>query len=415
MPERDDFEMHFAAAYRRYLDAAPTEVDAMAVARAVAAHRVGRLGTWPWTLRPSRTLVWIALLTLLLAALWGAALFAGSQRLAPAGFTCPPGSHPDSPGPVNQPRPPYSYSPHLAFDRQHGRIVALTEDETWTFDVCTNTWSQMRPQGQPGPGVFALVYDADSDVTLALADPGYGQGVLTVWAYDLEADAWTQKGSSPFVIEAFPSGEFFPRTPRAVYDASSGLVLVQVSASGMRSDPTELWTYDVETDTWARVDQVNAPDGETSGMSLLAYDTAVDRLVSYGADGKGTVTLDIDTGAWSWGSTGPALFRGWRVPTGGEIAYDEAAGRTVVYDAVDGQLIAYDAAADRWDTLSMNDTGRSGQHMVYDSVNERLVVYGGSYQTPDLGSVWTDDVLAFDTSTLEWSVLLAASTHVHPG
>jgi hypothetical protein len=44
--------------------------------------------------------------------------------------------------------------------------------------------------------------------------------------------------------------------------------------------------------------------------------------------------------------------------------------------------------------------------MVYDPVNERLVVYGGSVYTDDMGWVDPDDVLALDTRTREWTVLL---------
>ncbi len=45
-------------------------------------------------------------------------------------------------------------------------------------------------------------------------------------------------------------------------------------------------------------------------------------------------------------------------------------------------------------------------------MNGRLVVYGGSIWTgSDWGSDWVspDDVLAFDTRTREWTVLLEAS------
>ena len=48
--------------------------------------------------------------------------------------------------------------------------------------------------------------------------------------------------------------------------------------------------------------------------------------------------------------------------------------------------------------------------MVYDPVNERLVVYGGTEYLPlEPGSMDPDDVLAFDTRTREWTVLLEAS------
>ena len=51
--------------------------------------------------------------------------------------------------------------------------------------------------------------------------------------------------------------------------------------------------------------------------------------------------------------------------------------------------------------------------MVYDPVNERLVVYGGGHRGP-AATGRPDDVLAFDTRTGEWTVLLAPREPVAP-
>ena len=48
MTEHDPFEARFRRAYRRYLDEAPTEVDALAVARRAAAQRRFGSGAWRW-------------------------------------------------------------------------------------------------------------------------------------------------------------------------------------------------------------------------------------------------------------------------------------------------------------------------------------------------------------------------------
>jgi hypothetical protein len=90
-----------------------------------------------------------------------------------------------------------------------------------------------------------------------------------------------------------------------------------------------------------------------------------------------------------------------------------------------GHAAAYDAAADRWETLYEGSAAedwwvacgtrpecRQLHFMVYDPVNERLVVYGGFLSAAD-PEVELDDVLAFDTRTREWTVLLEASP-AHP-
>ncbi len=82
MPEHDAFETRFRRAYRRYVDEAPTDVDAAAVARAAATQRRFEGFRWPTIGSPARVLMWVGLLALLLAALAAGTLFTGSE--APA-------------------------------------------------------------------------------------------------------------------------------------------------------------------------------------------------------------------------------------------------------------------------------------------------------------------------------------------
>ena len=141
---------------RRPLVAAPAPVEAGAI------EPGERIPTFPVARSPLRPAWVLLLLAGLLAALVGGTLLVGSQQqrrlpavVPPVGqvFECPPGSTPDEPGPVDQARPrrwPWSA---MAFDRRAGRLVALADTgdgvETWTFDVCTNTWTRMHPNREP--------------------------------------------------------------------------------------------------------------------------------------------------------------------------------------------------------------------------------------------------------------------------
>ncbi|MGZ4273213.1 MAG: kelch repeat-containing protein [Solirubrobacteraceae bacterium] len=406
MPELDGFESRFAVAYRRYLDEAPTAVDAAALARTVVTARpFGRWGLRPVGLRPARALVWLVLLALLLAALLAAAVVVGS-RPASIGFACPAGSTPAQAGQVGQPRPPLSYVAPMAFDRHAGRIVLLAlgyaaaSPQTWTFDVCTNTWTRMWPSQEPTTGMDRLVYDVDSDVTITL-DAVTGR----VWAYDLAANRWTAKSVAPMAIEHRPS---------LVYDPVSGLIVGQVFTG---STDAQLWTYDVDTDTWHQIRQAGAPTAfRDTARELYAYDASVDRILAYNVS-SATWLIDAGTGTWSNSDAStPVVNLGWGA-TGGEIAYDEVTKQTVVFG--DGKVIAYDAAAERWETIvdgagfggaASGRTARLLHSMVYDPVNDRFVVYGGEYRLSPGGATWVqaDDVLAFDLATRQWTVLLEA-------
>jgi hypothetical protein len=388
MTERDAFENRLRAALLRHVADGPTEFDAGAFARMVAAKEPRRRGiaaALAWRRVAIPQVAWILLLVgLLLVAMVAGALVVGSQleRKLPAvvppigpAFACPPGSTPDKPGPVDQARPAL---PTLAFDREAGRVVGLAGAltgvvETWTFDVCTNTWTQMHPNGEPPVSGWGphLVYDVDSHVTIGVTSG-------SVWAYDLAADTWTRKGVAPTYV-----------TLRA-YDPVSGLVVAARTTA-----PTALWNYDVETDTWTPIRKANGPD-----YGSIAYDASVDRMIAYGSQ---TWLFDIRAGTWSLSRADtPAVAYGMAPPP---IEYAEAAARTVVYG--NGRLAAFDAAEDRWEVLVERAPGRPDSvplAMVYDPVNERLVGCGWPADTVVQG-----DVVAFDLVTRKWTVLLEPS------
>jgi hypothetical protein len=394
-------------------------------------------------LGPRRTAVpraaWVLLLlAALLTALIGGMLVVGSQpvRKVPAvvpiptgappvgpAFACPPGSTPDEPGPVDQARPPSS-NVKIAFDRAYGRIVlvGLPEGggpvETWTFDVCTNTWTQMHPASEPHYGAFGmLAYDTAARRTVSMSSGGG-------WTYDLASDTWTMIASDTWT--ARPGTVYVPGGARLVYDSGAGRVVALQFGS-----PRLMMSFDGVAGAWQPVEQDQDvwPNPEHNLQPLLAYDASVDRLVSYY---RSEVRLfDLRTGTWSPPRARSPLFGygGGYYSLGGEIAYDETAQRTVLFNM--GHVIAYDAAADRWETLygPPSDGGladglcgirpecRNLHSMVYDPVNERLVVYGGNVHTGAVDPGWwgpSDDVLAFDTRTREWTVLLEASRPVMP-
>jgi len=415
MAEIDRFERNLAGAFLRLADDVTGAVDAAAVAHRVARdHPRHRPAVLRWRLIALPRPAWVLLLAAgLLAALVGGTLLVGSQLqrklpavVPPVGqlFECPPGSTPDTPGPVDQAGPPEAdmgVAFDMAFDRRAGRLVAVTSAgeavETWTFDVCTNTWMQMHPNREPpGFGWAQLVYDIDSDVTIGVSnDPDPSVAGVKLWAYDLQADTWTEKGAPPTI----------PPVSLA-YDPVSGLVV----AAGISDRNLLMWTYEVEADTWTPIHQANAgPDYRDLvwGSPVIAYDASVDRMVAYTYNGSRgefeTWLFDVRTGTWSKSSAQtPVVTRGLGLP---RIGYDDAAKRTVI---MAWAAAAYDASANRWEMLGAYPTPKSWMRtatMVYDPVNERLVGPGPWYNAAGV-HVGRAAVFAFDPGTREWTVLL---------
>jgi hypothetical protein len=431
MAEREPSDLDLADAFRAYLEDAPTQVRPTELARHFAtAYPRGKtlLGAWrPIAVAHPPAVVrfaWLPLLVagLLLAMLGGMLIVASQAKrdprvvLPPVGelFTCPPGSTPDEPGPVDQARPfGGGATPAMAFDRAAGKIVMLEGAGTWTFDVCSNTWTQMQSGSGPDTGL-ELAYDPRADLTIGV-DVGEDRGVAAAhaWAYDLDANTWTSRGPAPDNVVWLG------------YDSASGQI-VAWAAEGS-NEPGTIWTYDVDSDTWAPVGALEALGGFLWGhpVDLLAYDASVDRVVATVSHedlvpGERTRLFDVRTGRMvdaqaprpqaaldcyymirlycDYGDYGSK-------PAGIAITYDERSERVVVLIA--GHMFAYDAGADRWDTLSgdpgLGAPGRQGSSMVYDPVNQRLVVYTGELSGDDVSG---DAVLAFDTMTREWTLLV---------
>jgi hypothetical protein len=331
--------------------------------------------------------------------LWNPILATTKAKAAPPAATCRAGTDPDAPGPVDQVRPgegPWN-NQSAVFDRHVGRVVFVDETgETWTFDVCTNTWQQTGAKwGAYARHMGELVYDVDSDRTVAIGSGGAA-------FYDINSSTWTQQ-SSPIG----PDLGFDALIVGTVYDPISGLIVV-VARDGT------LFAYDVDTDVWTTIGVITEPrevtsEGQTQTLGppfLVGYVTEADRLAFLGFDGAPFQ----DTGALidpRTGNTAPLEdppggvdggFGSFRYATGGETAYTHG-GRGVC---------RLDPTTLDWDCSSGSQGGAMSAAMVYDPINARIVVINNWCCTWP-GSSVSDDVWAIDFDTGEQVELLATA------
>ena len=374
----------------------------------------------------------------------------------PAQAACPPGSDPDAPGPLDQERPSGYWvvvgAGGMAFDRRAGRIVVLAgvgegaaQWQTWTYDVCTNTWHRMSPPEEP-PSRARLVYDVDSDRTLAFTNADDPSDYHDIWSYDSAADRWTKLGSFPGAGDETSN----PTYGTIFYHDPSGLVVLY--------DGATMWAYDVESNTLARVRQQPDPllptgSGLPEGKIAFGYDPEQDLVVAvvvpYAGESSDrdpnlparvlvpqrpwgeTWTFDPGTGAWQKEASPAAsdlivcgaMWRGSTecYPTNGRAVFDEAAGLTVFITrdygmpAAPGRVDAYDAGQRAWHTLSpATGSGGDGAYWctsmppVYDLPNGRIVCLGPDNPGGLAG------VSAFSSATGQWRWLLEPGPAVSP-
>ncbi len=462
MTELDAFERRLEAAFQEFADRGVTPVRAVAFAEHVAGRPRRHWGWLAWPQAHDRlaavpTIAWILLATGLLLGMVAGGLVVGSWRpdqpvvsespsiLAttkahplPAQATCPPGSNPDAPGSTDQERPGTlrevvaladgsallreraTEVGVIAFDRRAGRIVTLEGwphggVRTWTFDVCTNTWQLRSPLGgAPGSLPVWLVYDADSDRTVALTAGGQ------FWSYDEAANRWTESGQFPEVRRSWLYGEW---SPAAVYHDASGLIVVY--------DGATMWAYDVEASALTEIRQRPDPSRpvgsgfppdpwafDRAGAGQIGYDPRSDLLVLAVHPARPqpqleeTWTFKPSSGSWELEGSASTQWRGGHIGpgVGGPAPYDEVTGRTLF--GGDAGLWAFDGGTRAWRTAPIAVTQDEERQLawcasgpVYDPLNRRSACLGGAF-FDGRGQEDRSGVSAFSTATGQWRWLL---------
>jgi hypothetical protein len=296
-----------------------------------------------------------------------------------------------------------------AFDQRTGRIVHVDQSgETWAFDVCANRWHQMNPTGSPADesdlldgagrpsGVLGpLVYDVDSDVTVAL-------NFQYVAVYDANDNTWIRHGRD----------ESVHGLGGAVYDPASGLILTTHMLAVDPPGPNQRWglsAYDVDANTWSSIGTVPA---DIEQLDFLGYSQAIDRFIIVGFVDLEPVTalLDPRTGETTLISTEtPIVDLAW--PSG---VYGPADDTVYVSHHFPGDgrftMCGFNTASLTWKCAKAPETVPSYPAFaaaVGDPINDHLVLINGVYG--DWWSSAADDVWAIDLNTGDWTQLLARS------
>ena len=355
---------------------------------------------------------------------------------------CPPGSTPYLPGSVDEPRPDLMARFSLAaMDPGIAAIVvgepalvpegagSWSQQFTWTFDVCTNSWrkvvaSSPEPEADQPLMLGQYVFHAGEGVTLALP-----VGLAPVSRYDADTGRWSQLSSTGGGGEAWPI---------AVYDPDGERLLA------FEAHNSTVKAYDLAADAWSVVDSAESTDSSGARPNArmdqvdLAYDSAQHLLIlvitpsGVLEETAETWAFDPASGTWSRRSDVPnTLELGY--PAGWAAAFDPVGERTWLF--AETAMLAYDARADEWTAaergpgwpslamlggVEVDPMARLVDTLVYDPINERLVVIGGLVRRAgdpvggfefENSTLSTDDVWAYDPGANTWTLLLPASEH----
>ncbi len=285
--------------------------------------------------------------------------------------------------------------PGLAYDSRADRVVLFGGvfmaplDDTWTYDLATDTWTNVTPAvSPPAPWGATMVYDARWDrVVLFGAGEGYGNDT---WVYDVATNTWQDLGSA-----GAPSPRSFPVM---VYDSTADRVVLFGGYAGTEA-MDDMWIYDLGTATWAQLHPAHSPPFRT--QTAMAYDVLADRVVLFGGwNGTAyrlyndTWTFDLDTQTW----TNATRVHAPPPRSYHALAYDPVADRVVLFGgagyAVPSSLNdtwSYDLATDTWTdvTPKVSPPGAVSASLVYDSAANRTILFEGDTNGALEPGTWT--------------------------
>lgn len=304
---------------------------------------------------------------------------------------------------VSGPQPAARHDAALAFDAVNQRVLlfggqsgATTLNDTWAFDLASRTWQELTSAVRP-PARYSMVagIDAMQDRLLITAGEAQsGQLFNDVWAFDLNTNTWSEvraNGESPAARYGAGGG---------IHSYSDALYLTHGFTDEGRFDDT--WAFDLATNTWRNL----TPAGELPLKRCLhAVAVTWDRLVLFGGcsspsgpcpQGDGW-QLDLSTNVWQpLPGTGPSARqlatlteledRGEAWLFGGQ----DAAGQDL------NDLWALDLATGRWRALQPQGTAPAARHsqsVVWVSdwnapYSNYLLLFGGQSGSADLNDLW---------------------------
>ncbi len=201
----------------------------------------------------------------------------------------------------------------IAYDPENQAVVLFGgyeeptggTDDTWAYSFAEGNWVQMSPGNSPlrqyGHHMMydqvnsrLLMYPGLWKITSGSTMLSHGYGDQ-VWEYDVVADDWTELSTTPK-----PAGRYWFNLAYL----EDGRLLMHGGSGGGDSQRDDTWTYEYQSNTWTRIESPASPPERA--CSSMAYDPVNGVVVLFGGSDHGadetygdTWLLDLEAGQWT--------------------------------------------------------------------------------------------------------------------
>jgi hypothetical protein len=251
--------------------------------------------------------------------------------------------------------------------------------DIWAFDLTTHSWTDLTPVAGSAPGVRRTpgsVYDPVAQRMVTWSGQHAGGFYNDSWAFDLVTNTWTQLspvGGPPNIRYGVA----------VTLDPVAG-ELVTFAGFTNQGRFDDVWRLSPSAPTWTDVSPGSGPIERC--LHSASYDSREHRMIMYGGQNAGRLddiwALDLTTNTWT--DLTPVSSPGGRYFAA--HVYDVANHRATIFggNAAGGAANAvwvFDLWTEAWTQLTPGGVapgGREGSAGIYDGANDRMVVFGGT-------------------------------------
>ncbi|MDI6803002.1 MAG: kelch repeat-containing protein [Bacteroidota bacterium] len=252
-------------------------------------------------------------------------------------------------------------------------------NDSWSFDLASNTWTQLSTTGGPPPtraGHIAVFDSIRKRMIIFGGNNWWGTVFNDTWALDLQTNTWAQLSTS---------GDPPPKrwVHCGIYDYFRDRLIIFGGYYGPAGGHpyNDTWALNLSTLQWEQLSTMNTPSPRTDIKAI--FDNYNDRMIIFGGGNgvtgfKETLALDLNTYQWTsigdfentvatYGSNFDSQRR-WMILVASNGLYDH------------GQAAVFSTNEDKWLPLSISGSIPSQRNWVssiWDPKRKRVVMFGG--------------------------------------
>jgi hypothetical protein len=271
--------------------------------------------------------------------------------------------------------------------------ASTLSNQTWTYNITTDVWTNKRPADAPACYHHALAYDTKSGLVVAFGRYGNGTGMTETWTYDSRTNIWTNRypSNSPGIREYHSM----------TYDSRTSEILLFGGSLG-DTFLGDTWSYNSTRNEWIQRYPATAPSPRAN--HALLYNSKKNMAILWGGTGSTPFNgpfwgYDSSVGNWTNLTSSD-------IPSGrysAAMAYDANHGETILFGGLEGyrslcpnDTFAYNLSTNTWRNMRPGTAPppRYGHQMAYDKVSGKVVLYGGAglYDYEKYRDTWTYDL-----------------------